>query len=41
MLFRVSGIAEFPFDQASQLTIITNLQDFARTCGVADPTKDM
>ena len=38
VVFQVSGIAEFPFDQASQLTAITNLQDFARTCG--DPYPD-
>ena len=31
--FRVNGIVEFAFDQAGQLTAITNLQDFARTCG--------
>jgi ABC-type lipoprotein release transport system permease subunit len=36
--FQVTGIAEFPFDQASQLTAITTLQDFARTCG--DPDRD-
>jgi len=34
-VFRVDGIAEFPFDQASQLTAITNLRAFARTCGDA------
>jgi ABC-type lipoprotein release transport system permease subunit len=33
VVFEVNGIAEFPFDQASQLTAITNLHDFARTCG--------
>jgi ABC-type antimicrobial peptide transport system permease subunit len=31
----VDGIAEFPFDQASQLTAVTNLRNFARTCGDA------
>ena len=35
VVFRVSGIAEFPFDQASQLTAVTNLTHFARTCGDA------
>jgi ABC-type lipoprotein release transport system permease subunit len=33
--FRVEGIVEFPFDQARQLTAITSLKDFARTCGDA------
>jgi len=33
--FRVDGIIEFPFDQARQLTAITTLEDFARTCGDA------
>ena len=33
--FQVSGIVEFPFDQARQLTAITSLKDFARTCGDA------
>ena len=36
--FHVNGIVEFPFDQARQLTAITNLKDFARTCG--DATSD-
>jgi ABC-type lipoprotein release transport system permease subunit len=34
--FYVNGIVEFPFDQARQLTAITALKDFARTCGDAD-----
>jgi ABC-type lipoprotein release transport system permease subunit len=33
--FHVAGIVEFPFDQARQLTAITGLKDFARTCGDA------
>ncbi len=36
-VFHVAGIAEFPFDQASQLTAITTLRDFARACGDAPP----
>ena len=35
VVFHVAGIVEFPFDQARQLTAITNLKDFARTCGDA------
>jgi ABC-type lipoprotein release transport system permease subunit len=35
IVFHVNGIAEFPFDQASQLTAVTNLRSFARTCGDA------
>ena len=35
VVFRVAGIVEFPFDQARQLTAITGLKDFARTCGDA------
>jgi putative ABC transport system permease protein len=35
VVFHVVGIAEFPFDQARQLTAVTNLNDFARTCGDA------
>ena len=35
VVFQVDGIAEFPFDQARQLTAVTNLQNFARTCGDA------
>lgn len=31
--FHVNGIVEFPFDQARQLTAITSLTDFSRTCG--------
>ena len=31
--FRVEGIVEFPFDQASQLTTVTTLKNFSRTCG--------
>jgi putative ABC transport system permease protein len=34
-VFHVGGIVEFPFDQARQLTAITGLEDFARTCGDA------
>jgi ABC-type lipoprotein release transport system permease subunit len=33
--FHVNGIVEFPFDQARQLTAITGLAHFARTCGDA------
>jgi ABC-type lipoprotein release transport system permease subunit len=33
VVFQIAGIAEFPFDQASQLTAITNLENFAHTCG--------
>ena len=41
-VFRVEGIAEFPFDQASQLTAVTSLRDFARACGDAgDNEADM
>ena len=35
VVFHVNGIVEFPFDQARQLTAITSLKDFARTCGDA------
>jgi ABC-type lipoprotein release transport system permease subunit len=35
VVFQVNGIVEFPFDQARQLTAITSLKDFARTCGDA------
>jgi ABC-type lipoprotein release transport system permease subunit len=35
VVFHVGGIVEFPFDQARQLTAITRLEDFARTCGDA------
>lgn len=35
VVFQVDGIAEFPFDQASQLTAVTNLKNFALTCGDA------
>jgi ABC-type lipoprotein release transport system permease subunit len=31
--FHVDGIVDFPFDQASELSAATNLDDFARTCG--------
>jgi ABC-type lipoprotein release transport system permease subunit len=31
--FYVGGIVEFPFDRARELTAITTLKDFARTCG--------
>jgi ABC-type lipoprotein release transport system permease subunit len=34
--FHMNGIVEFPFDQARQLTAITALKDFARTCGDAN-----
>jgi ABC-type lipoprotein release transport system permease subunit len=34
--FHVNGIVEFPFDQDRQLTAITALKDFARTCGDAN-----
>jgi putative ABC transport system permease protein len=33
--FQVAGIVEFPFDRARQLTAVTNLRNFARTCGDA------
>jgi ABC-type lipoprotein release transport system permease subunit len=33
VVFHINGIVEFPFDQARQLTAITTLKDFARTCG--------
>ncbi len=33
VVFHVSGIVEFPFDRARELTAITSLKDFARTCG--------
>lgn len=36
VVFQVDGIAEFPFDQAEQLTAVTKLKDFARTCGDAN-----
>ncbi len=40
--FQVDGIAEFPFDQANQLTAVTTLQNFARTCGdAAEDQADM
>ena len=38
VVFQVAGIADFPFDQASQLTAITTLRNFTRTCG--DQTGD-
>ena len=42
VVFHVNGSVEFPFDQARQLTAITNLEDFARTCGdVARDEADM
>jgi ABC-type lipoprotein release transport system permease subunit len=31
--FRLDGIADFPFDEAGQLTAVTSLQDFGRMCG--------
>jgi putative ABC transport system permease protein len=33
--FQVAGIVEFPFDRARQLTAVTSLRNFARTCGDA------
>ncbi len=33
VVFQVNGIAEFPFDQAQELTAVTNLHNFAATCG--------
>ena len=33
--FQVDGIAEFPFDRASQLSAVANLRNFARACGDA------
>ena len=33
IVFQVDGIVEFPFDRASQLTAVTNLYNFAQTCG--------
>jgi putative ABC transport system permease protein len=42
VVFHVNGIVEFPFDQARQLTAITSLTHFARTCGdVAQDEADM
>jgi ABC-type lipoprotein release transport system permease subunit len=35
MIYRIAGIASFPFDQTSQLTAVTRLDHFARTCGDA------
>lgn len=35
VVFHIAGIVEFPFDHARQLTAITGLKDFARTCGDA------
>ena len=35
VVFHVNGIVEFPFDRARELTAITTLKDFARTCGDA------
>jgi ABC-type lipoprotein release transport system permease subunit len=35
VVFHVNGIVEFPFDRARELTAITSLKDFARTCGDA------
>jgi len=35
VIFHVDGIVEFPFDRAGELTAITTLKDFARTCGNA------
>ena len=36
VVFQVDGIAEFPFDQATQLTAVTSLRSFARACGDAN-----
>ena len=33
IVFHVNGIVEFPFDRARELTAITSLKHFARTCG--------
>ena len=42
VIFQVNGIAEFPFDRARQLTAVTTLKDFARTCpGVGEDEADM
>ena len=38
VVFTVEGVADFPFDQASQLTAVTTLKNFARACG--DETDD-
>jgi ABC-type lipoprotein release transport system permease subunit len=35
VVFRLAGIADFPFDQASARTIATTLRDLERTCGDA------
>jgi ABC-type lipoprotein release transport system permease subunit len=35
VVFHVNGIVEFPFDRVRELTAITSLKDFARTCGDA------
>jgi ABC-type lipoprotein release transport system permease subunit len=35
VVFHVDGIVEFPFDRARELTAITTLKEFARTCGDA------
>jgi len=32
-VFRVEGIADFPFDQSLQLTAVTTLRSFAHACG--------
>jgi ABC-type lipoprotein release transport system permease subunit len=40
-IFRLVGIVEFPFDEAAQLTAVTTLQDFARTCSDANDEADM
>jgi ABC-type lipoprotein release transport system permease subunit len=41
IIFRVGGIADFPFDEAGQLTAVTTLRDFARTCGETGDEADM
>jgi ABC-type lipoprotein release transport system permease subunit len=38
--FRLDGIVDFPFDEASQLTAVTTLRDFARTCGDTEGSEE-
>jgi ABC-type lipoprotein release transport system permease subunit len=33
MVFRLTGVADFPFDEASERTVATTLRDLERTCG--------
>ena len=35
MAFRVSGVADFPFDEASEMTAVTTLRALAHACGNA------